>query len=161
MKTSNIKAREFVQKCEPFKGSNTFGESFGVNGYAVYSYGYHWPLFVKLGSQWYENTERYSMSTSKHRSQLHPHIDMLPSNTQMLKTLIAQNSQRLFLTSDRLDGIMQMQRMGYIGHVTEDSQTSYISHKYRSDSSICSMIIRGYGIGQDRCYKMQYSYPIP
>ena len=71
MKTSNIKARSLVQNLVPFKGNNTFGEIIG-EAYAVFSYGHHWPLFVNVNGQWYENGDRYSVTTSKHRSQLHP-----------------------------------------------------------------------------------------
>lgn len=74
MRTSNCKARASVQAKLPFKGNNTFGES--RNGaYVVFSYGHHWPLFVYVDGTWYENQERYSVSTSKHRSQLHPLAD--------------------------------------------------------------------------------------
>jgi hypothetical protein len=71
MKTSNKAAREAVQNLEGFKGSHTFGES--RNGsYIVYSYGRHWPLFIYSGGVWYENADRYSVTTSQHRSKLHP-----------------------------------------------------------------------------------------
>jgi hypothetical protein len=71
MKTANWNARGLVQECRPFKGNNTFGERVG-NAYVVYSYGTHWPLFVNVDGKWYENAGRYSVTTSKHRSQLHP-----------------------------------------------------------------------------------------
>ena len=71
MRTSNCKARTFVQSRLPFKGNNTFAEN--LNGaYVVFSYGKHWPLFACIDGTWYENEGRYSVSTSKHRSQLHP-----------------------------------------------------------------------------------------
>ena len=32
---------------------------------------------VKLWGQWYENTDRYGTTTSKHHSQAHPHRDTI------------------------------------------------------------------------------------
>jgi len=71
MRTSNSNARAQVQSRLTFKGNNTFGEWIG-EVYCVFSYGRHWPLFVYVDGTWYENSGRYSSTTSKHRSQLHP-----------------------------------------------------------------------------------------
>jgi hypothetical protein len=81
MKVPNKLAREFVQKQHPFDGSNMYGQ-FHTNQtthpeqpeswYAVYSYGGHWPLFVYANDTWFENEEKNSSSTNRHRSQAHP-----------------------------------------------------------------------------------------
>ena len=89
MKIANRDAREFVQKKHPFQGNNLFAEFFCVDpkdatpgqyGYVVYSYGKHWPLFVCITVDgqdlWFENEDRHSVTTSKHRSQAHPHVDI-------------------------------------------------------------------------------------
>lgn len=78
----NSSARAYVQRCEEFNGSNTYGRVVRVNAgrdneekmYVVYSYGVHWPLFIyhEPTGEWYENHEKHSRTTSKHRSQLHP-----------------------------------------------------------------------------------------
>lgn len=71
MKVANSNARKQVQSRLAFKGNNTFAEN--LNGaYVVFSYGHHWPMFAYIDGTWYENDGRYSVSTSKHRSQLHP-----------------------------------------------------------------------------------------
>lgn len=91
MKTANFKARQHVQNRQPFTGNHTFGERVGNVGdqtYAVYSYGYHWPLFVHVDGQWYENADRYSVTTSKHRSQLHPLCDTHLVRVNDLKDMI-------------------------------------------------------------------------
>lgn len=93
MKTSNCKARKFVQACKPFKANNLFGEIRG-SLYVVYSYGYHWPLFVRSAcGVWYENANKYSVSTSKHRSQVHPLVDTIPMSVADLKMFIVNNSK--------------------------------------------------------------------
>lgn len=74
MKVANFAARTQVQQLVPFTGNNTFARHVGP-AYVVYSYGEHWPLFVHMDGQWYENGDRYSVTTSKHRSQLHPLTD--------------------------------------------------------------------------------------
>lgn len=66
--------RPYVEKKIPFQNSN--GQLFGrwetPLMYVVYSYGPHWPLFVWDGFDWYENEDKYSPTTSKHRTQAHP-----------------------------------------------------------------------------------------
>lgn len=80
---ANYNARRYVQDHKVFMGSNTFAEWYeqGIDGtkdivkrYVVYSYRYDFPLFVwdELAGQWFENTTKYSQTTSKHKSQLHP-----------------------------------------------------------------------------------------
>lgn len=82
MKIANRDARSLVQRLHPFEGNNLFAQFFcanpssadpGDHGYVVFSYGQHWPLFVHCNGVWYENEERASVSTSKHRTQVHPH----------------------------------------------------------------------------------------
>lgn len=87
MKTANWSARPLVQSLKPFKGNNTFGEIIG-KAYAVFSYGHHWPLFVNVNGQWYENADRYSVTTSKHRSQLHPLTNTTKIGVNDIKNLI-------------------------------------------------------------------------
>lgn len=89
MKTANWKARSLVQNLEEFNGNNTFGEHIG-HAYAVFSYGYHWPLFVFIAGKWYENAGRYSVTTSKHRSQLHPLAETELRSVDDLKMMLQQ-----------------------------------------------------------------------
>ena len=95
---ANKDAREYVQKAEPFQGSNLFGEyddsDEGSNTpYVVYSYGYHFPMFIYLNNIWYENSDKYSVSTSKHQSQSHPMMDTVKLNTEDMKRLLRKNTQ--------------------------------------------------------------------
>jgi|688.fasta_scaffold516879_1 hypothetical protein len=88
-KTSNANARQFVQDRKEFVGSNTFGR--WVNGnYVVYSYGLHFPIFVWSGfdTKWYQNSDKYSATTSRHKTQLHPWFECQSLNTKELQTLI-------------------------------------------------------------------------
>lgn len=95
VKTSNGKCRQFVQNREVFKANNLFSErTKSLNGesmYAVYSYGYHFPLFVyhEPTGAWFENSRRYSVSTSKHRSQAHPLCQTTKIDTHQLEKLLA------------------------------------------------------------------------
>ena len=98
VRTSNQRARTQVQSLQPFKGSNTFAEYNAPQGdtlthrYVVYSYGYHFPMFIaewtdNSSPQWYENTDRYSRSTSKQFSQLHPHVATTKYDTEQMKRI--------------------------------------------------------------------------
>lgn len=73
MKIANRNAREYVRTLQPFTANNLYAENAGVF-YVVYSYGEHWPLWVYDGENdcWYENDDKYSSTTSKHKSQTRP-----------------------------------------------------------------------------------------
>ncbi len=88
-KTTNSNARHFVQQRQEFTGSNTFGR-WNNGNYVVYSYGLHFPMFVwcAFDSKWYQNSDKYSVTTSKHKFQLHPLGECESLNTIQLKQLI-------------------------------------------------------------------------
>ena len=97
VRVSNGNARKFVQTRSPFKGSNCMGYWTDMTPqpiagerkvYVVNSYGTHHPLFIydPLAERWLENTTKVSVTTSKHRSQLHPLEGTIPcDNATMLK----------------------------------------------------------------------------
>lgn len=95
VRTSNKKASFHVRKREEFKGSNTFGRWEGKDIYAVYSYGEHFPIYVYNDrlSTWYENSEKFSSSTSKQQTQLHPGCECLKDTTEGLKKIIKNHKQ--------------------------------------------------------------------
>ena len=74
---SGQRARPYVQERKPFTNSNgqLFGRYEAPLIYVVYSYDDHWPLFVHDGFGWYENEDKISPTTSKHRTQTHPHCE--------------------------------------------------------------------------------------
>jgi hypothetical protein len=86
VKTSNCNARQFVQRLVEFKANNLWSEwvadiDFTNNTqtnarYVVYSYDRHWPLFIyeTRTNMWFENASKYGVTTSKHKTQSHPHI---------------------------------------------------------------------------------------
>jgi hypothetical protein len=75
MGITNQQSRSFVQQCVPFHTNNNtlYGEWTG-RLYVVFSYGNHWPLFIydPEAKVWFENSSRYSNTTSKHRTQARP-----------------------------------------------------------------------------------------
>ena len=89
VRTSNSKARQYVEELLPFKGSNTFSEDNG-DLYIVYSYGYHFPMFVysRYEDLWFENSGKYSSSTSKQQWQLRPGVETIKLGTKELKEII-------------------------------------------------------------------------
>ena len=90
MDIANKDARRCVESRIAFKGSHLFAE-YQAQVYVVYSYGYHFPIYAYKGGQWYRNTDRYSVSTSKHQSQSRPLVDhWLEYNTVELQAIIAQ-----------------------------------------------------------------------
>ena len=88
MKTSNRKSREFVQDRKEFKASYLSARNEG-HVYVVYSYGWY-PLLVYhyASDRWFENSEKYSSSTSRQLSQCHPKVETLRVSHAGLKDLI-------------------------------------------------------------------------
>lgn len=114
MKIANRDARKFVQQQHPFQGNNIFAQFHtqnnedGTNGpdmwYAVYSYGAHWPLFVWANGTWFENEDRHSVTTSKHRTQTHPHCPTVLLSTEWMKRL-ARGGYRAIAKERILQGV--------------------------------------------------------
>jgi hypothetical protein len=82
VKTSNANARQFVARMKEFKANNLWSEWVDDDNtdtpdarYVVYSYDRHWPLFIfdVRCDTWFENASKYGVTTSKHKTQSHPH----------------------------------------------------------------------------------------
>lgn len=92
IRTTNRNAREYVRNGVPFKNSN--GQLFGrwetPTLFVVYSYGEHWPLFAWDGqtNEWLENYDKYSVTTSRHRTYAHPLADTNQMSRTMLKHIM-------------------------------------------------------------------------
>jgi hypothetical protein len=83
VKISNHQARAYVQRLAEFKANNLWSEWVDDDNtdtpdarYVVYSYDRHWPLFIYevRVDAWFENASKYGVTTSKHKTQSHPHI---------------------------------------------------------------------------------------
>jgi hypothetical protein len=91
-----------VQEQRVFKANNIYSEFYGDANtewhkmrdgepmYVVYSYGEHWPLFIYhyLTDTWFENSDKRSVTTSKHRSQAHPHAPTRPVPCSFMKDIV-------------------------------------------------------------------------
>lgn len=82
----NRNCREFVQQRREFTGHNLQGVDKGTC-YVVYSYNWY-PLFVFARGVWYENSQRFSVSTSKQRTQAHPLVDCILKTKDELNNII-------------------------------------------------------------------------
>jgi len=99
-RVANKNARTCVQNREEFEGSNTFARWTTDNDiprYIVCSYGMHWPLFIWENGVWYENEDKYSVSTSRHASQLHPHAETRPLNKDAMESIAWQGATAYFI----------------------------------------------------------------
>lgn len=90
MRIANRDSGHFVARREIFKANNIFSENYNDRFYIVYSYGYHFPLWVydRKDRQWYGNSDKYSVTTSKHKSQSYPAVyssDIIFKDTKTLK----------------------------------------------------------------------------
>ena len=94
---ANKDAKGYVFQTLAFKGSNLMAEwddsNEGSNTpYVVYSYGRHFPLFIYLGNTWYENKDKYSTSTSRHKTQCHPGFKTTKLTTDEMQELLVNNT---------------------------------------------------------------------
>ena len=113
---ANGKAREYVREHKVFKGSNIWSEWYEqgvgadiVKRYVVYSYRYNFPLFIyePLSDTWYENSTKYSRTTSKHKTQLHPCVPTIPLCLEDMQVVQREGSVGLVSYSTKVNEEMQ------------------------------------------------------
>ena len=103
---SNRDCAPYVTRREEFKGSNLFGEwdtspehfesePEGSMPYVVYSYGYHFPIYVWTNGLWYEIiSDKYSASTSKHITQARPAADTIKVDRETITAILLRVTER-------------------------------------------------------------------
>ena len=74
MKVANKNASQYVDELKVFEGSNTFATNDNEKLYVVYSYGYHFPMYIydRQAGMWIGNESSFSSSTTRHQSQCRP-----------------------------------------------------------------------------------------
>lgn len=84
-RTANKRAIFYINSLQEFKANNIFAIFEGLI-YKVYSYGKHFPIFAydTVNFQWYENIQKYSVSTSKHQTQCRLNVEYIPLITKDL-----------------------------------------------------------------------------
>ena len=91
-RTSNKNCSSLVEHREEFKANNIFSTWENDDFYVVYSYGKHFPMYVYSAKEgiFYENSDKYSRSTSKQQTQARPSnlYCVVKRNTEELKNLI-------------------------------------------------------------------------
>ena len=89
MRTSNGKCSNQTTTRTPFIANNLFAEITSNGIYVVYSYGYHFPMYVYTLGTWYVNSDKYSVSTSKQQNQARPCTSQEPikKTTEEIKKL--------------------------------------------------------------------------
>ena len=109
---ANGKAREYVKEHKMFKGSNIWSEWYEqgvgdevIRRYVVYSYRYNFPLFIyePLSDTWYENSTKYSRTTSKHKTQLHPCVPTKPLCLEDMSVVLRHGSVGLVSYSTKVN----------------------------------------------------------
>ena len=100
-KIANRDARYYVEKLLPFEGSNTWGENKRNGTYVVYSYGAHFPIFIYAEGVWFENEDRYSVSTSRQQSQCRPSgVETAKRSTEDMRKIAKHGVCGLTLTTN-------------------------------------------------------------
>ena len=71
MRINNRDAREYVKARKPFMGSNLYGVTTQTGEFRQYVvYSYNTPMYVYEDGEEFVNKERYSVTTSKHMTQI-------------------------------------------------------------------------------------------
>jgi hypothetical protein len=88
MKTSNRNSAQFANKLLNFQANNLHGINEG-KFYIVYSYNWY-PLFLYEYSTgtWYENSTKYSVSTSKQKTQVRPTYSAIERTYNEIKQML-------------------------------------------------------------------------
>lgn len=70
---TNKEVRAKVAALQEFKTSNgtIYAKWETPTLYVVYSYGPHFPMYLKWGNGWFYNREKYSKTTSRHQNLCH------------------------------------------------------------------------------------------
>lgn len=96
-KLSNRQVSSYVNNLEAFETNS--GSMFSSGGrstglYAVYSYGFHFPMYVydNATNQWFGNHDKHSTTTSTHQNYAHPNADIHWMSTDDMKLLTAAGS---------------------------------------------------------------------
>lgn len=123
-RVANRDINTHIDKLEIVEGSNIFTENSGKlpdnpetddNLYVVYSYGWHFPMYMycRQADLWYGNSDRYSASTTKHQSQARPTrgVDQWLTTNDM-KQLLRRGSTLEFLIS-RANDVEPYRLRGY------------------------------------------------
>lgn len=89
-KTTLKEMKYEVNGLRTFEGNSVFSKWVDENLYAVYSYGYHFPMYVYDAhiDAWVGNSDKYSVTTSKHQGKCHPDTVSHWLNTQELKEML-------------------------------------------------------------------------
>lgn len=97
----NRSVRAKVQAMEHFVNttSSIWGE-WVEDRYCVFSYRHTWPIFVAERNddgtfKWYENVDKYSITTSRHVTYAHPHVDTMPMTVGAMRSLVVGGAARL------------------------------------------------------------------
>ena len=89
---ANTELRGPIERREIFQtnSGSVFPSNYVRGLYIVYSYGYHFPMWLydRQTAQWFGNADKYSRTTSKHQSQTRPNVDMTMTNTRTLQQII-------------------------------------------------------------------------
>ena len=103
MKYTTNQCREQVRQKNEFRNNNdTIFGRWRADVYVVCSYGWHFPMFIWANNQWFENSSKYSHTTTKQMGQVRPSYDTKHlTNNQMC---IVQREGYAALVKYRLKG---------------------------------------------------------
>lgn len=97
IKCSTTGVNYYVNNLKPFETNS--GSVFSTGGrdkglYAVYSYGFHFPMYVydTASKQWFGNHDKYSNTTSSHQNYAQPSAETHWMGTHDMKLLTAAGS---------------------------------------------------------------------
>ena len=134
---TNREARAYVQECREFKANNinagvyrpTLKDDSGnyistrpctTFRYVVFSYGAHFPMFIAEWGEdqtpaeavWYENVDKYSPTTSKHKTQCHPWVQTTPMDTASMRRILTHGTAGLAVLGP--EGSERVDLSGYV-----------------------------------------------
>ncbi len=120
-KITNREARDYVKAHKPFEANNILGihvlgrarDGSQIRTYVVYSYGTHFPIyaFSYEVNRWFANKDRYSLTTSKHKGQCHPHESCVEVDTSTINQIIDSGVEATVINNEVSRCIDRMDQM--------------------------------------------------
>lgn len=91
--TPNREAHRHVSTRSLFKGTNLYSANIGYL-YAVFSYSQMYPLYVYAKGVWYENSDKSTQTTERHRRDARPDgVSTVLKTTVELRTMLHEAIQ--------------------------------------------------------------------
>lgn len=90
MRIANNQTSAYAARREPFTTNtqNMYGEWIREDRYVVFSYGDHFPMYIWTNDMWFETTDSYSSTTSRHMAYARLGFDTAKLSSDLMRRMV-------------------------------------------------------------------------